>query len=447
MTTNLSPALGTQYNPAVKWLRDNPKNLFLTGRAGTGKTTLLRQLIEQEAATTIVLAPTGVAAMNIGGQTLHSFFKFPPRLLDTPDIKRMANARIARKMTTLIIDEISMVRADMLQILDETLRLNRADRSPFGGVRVIVSGDLHQLPPVIEADVAPILQEKYGGAWFHKANGFQYGNFHLLALKHVFRQQDDEAFLEILGQLRQGGLEQKNAETLNARVSGQSAVEASDTHIVLTPNNNAAWRINQTRLETLDTREQLFEATIDGQMDEKSYPTDADLRLKIGARIMLIRNDTMGRWVNGSIGYIREFEDDAAIVEVEGDYHRIEAVTWEKFRYDWDRKEGKISRSTIGSFKQLPVRLAYAVTIHKAQGLTMDKVYIDFDRGFFAHGQAYVALSRCRSLDGLELSRALRPNDIHIDRSAFKFGEMDVLEDNDHFLIAKLQAPKLVLEG
>ena len=419
-------------------------NLFLTGRAGTGKSTLLKRFLEAAGDEAVVLAPTGVAAMNAGGQTIHSFFKLPPRLIEPPDIKRLRQGRVFRALKTMIIDEVSMVRADMLDAIDKSLKLNRGSKRPFGGVRMILAGDLHQLPPVISGDEAPILEERYGGGYFFNAPAFRDAEFALLALKHIFRQSDPK-FLALLGAVRRGRLTEPDAELLQTLVSGRSALDASETHIVLTPNNNNAFRINQARLAALTGRAASFAAKVEGQFEERTYPTEADLELKEGARVMLIRNDPDGRWVNGSLATVEGFGKDSVIVAMEGRAYEIEPAAWEKYRYTVDTETKKIRREVVGTFKQMPLRLAYAVTIHKAQGLTLDKVYIDFDWGMFAHGQAYVALSRATSLAGLELSRALTPRDLVIDRNAFAFGKLDTIEDTDAYLLARFAKGEDVL--
>ncbi len=411
-------------------------NLFLTGRAGTGKTTMLRKFLAQAGDSAIVLAPTGVAAMNAGGQTIHSFFKFPPRLIEPTDIKRLRSTRLIKAIDTMIIDEISMVRSDMLDAIDKSLKLNRASKRPFGGVRMILSGDLHQLPPVVSGEEAPILKQRHGGQYFFNCAAFQEAEFALLALKHVFRQEDPR-FLALLGALRTGRVTPADETILQSIVSQRSAVDASESHVVLTPNNANAFRINQARLDGLTSRSQTYYADVQGQFEERAYPTEADLELKEGARVMLIKNDPEGRWVNGSLATVAGFSGKGVIVEIEGNAYEIEPSAWEKYRYDLDPETKKVTREVVGTFKQVPLRLAYAVTIHKAQGLTLDKVYIDFDHGMFAHGQAYVAFSRARTLEGLEISRPLRPRDLVLDRDAFAFGKLETIEDTDAYLLAK----------
>lgn len=436
-----APAPETVYAAPAEWLARGAGaqgNLFLTGRAGTGKTTLLKKFLAEAGDKAVVLAPTGVAAMNAGGQTIHSFFKLPPRLVEPQDVRRLPNPRVVRTVDTVVIDEISMVRADMLDAIDHSLKLNRGSKRPFGGVRMILSGDLHQLPPVVSSDEGPILHDRYGGSYFFNAPAFRGAEFSLLALKHVFRQEDPR-FLTLLGALRSGRVTPADEALLQRLVSPRSAADASETHVVLTPNNANAFRINQSRLAGLAGERKIFKAEVQGQFDDKSFPTEADLELKVGARVMLIKNDPEGRWVNGSLARVEGFGTRSVIVDIDGRAYEIEATAWEKYRYGFETGSNKVKREVVGTFKQVPLRVAYAVTIHKAQGLTLDKVFIDFDAGMFAHGQAYVAFSRARALEGLEISRALRPRDIVLDREAFAFGALDKIEETPAYLLAKFR--------
>ena len=435
------PTPETIYAAPAEWVARGAGaqgNLFLTGRAGTGKTTLLRRFLSEAGDKAVIVAPTGVAAMNAGGQTIHSFFKLPPRLIEAQDVRRLPNARVVRAVDTVVIDEISMVRADMLDAIDRSLKLNRGSKRPFGGVRMILSGDLHQLPPVVSNQESPILLQRFGGNYFFNAPAFREGEFSLLALKHVFRQEDPR-FLALLGALRSGRVTPNDEATLAKLVSTRSASDASETHVVLTPNNANAFRINQTRLAELKGDRKIFPADVQGQFDEKSFPTESDLELKVGARVMLIRNDPEGRWVNGTLAHVEGFGAKSVIVRIAGRVYEIEAAAWEKYRYDFEMDSKKVKREVVGTFKQVPLRLAYAVTIHKAQGLTLDNVFIDFDSGMFAHGQAYVAFSRARTLEGLEISRQLRPRDLVLDREAFAFGALDTIEDTPNYLLAKFR--------
>ncbi|WP_420430380.1 ATP-dependent DNA helicase [Hyphobacterium sp.] len=389
-------------------------HIFLTGRAGTGKTTLLRRFLEQAGTRAAVVAPTGVAAMNAGGQTIHSFFRLPPRLIEPQDVKRLRHARVLKEIETLVIDEISMVRADMMAAIDRSLRLHRDSSEPFGGVRMLVVGDLAQLPPVVDGQIAQYLDELYGGPFFFNAPGFRDAGFLRVELDTVFRQSDPD-FIDILAAVREGDVGKREAALLNQCVTQATGFDASASHVVLTPTNQAAHDINTARLAALPGDVSAYSSKTEGQFDARLFPTEDPLILKPGARVMMIRNDPSGRWVNGTMGMVAELEKDAVRVQVGEDVHRVEPAAWERYSYNYDAAKKSIDKSVVGAFKQLPLRLAWAMTVHKSQGLTLDKVYIDFSRGMFAHGQAYVALSRARALDGLKLSRPLRPRDLVID--------------------------------
>jgi len=418
LTDPLTPSLSEEQARLIDYIVETRANVFLTGRAGTGKTTLTRALLKQLGSKAAVLAPTGVAAMHAGGQTLHSFFRLPPRLIEPADVKRLKNARAVKALEVLVIDEISMVRADMMWAIDASLRMNRNSSAPFGGVQMVLVGDLAQLPPVVQGEEAGYLEMAYGGPFFFHTPAFRDAGFTLVELETVYRQSDPD-FIEILNAIREGEIRRDQGRRLNEQVTGRGALEASETHVVLTPTNAAAARINAARLEELVGEPRLLPGKVEGQFEERVRPTDEPLVLKPGARAMLIRNDPAGRWVNGSLGTVADVTPDGVRVRVGEDTHTVEPVKWERFRYTADPRTESLKKETIGAFEQFPLRLAWAMTIHKAQGLTLDKVYLDLPGRLFAHGQAYVALSRARTLEGLELSRGLAPSDLITDPRIF----------------------------
>ena len=411
-----------EFLSAIDYVRHDEGHLFVTGRAGTGKSTLLRALRDHIVDEAVVLAPTGLAAVNVGGQTIHSFFGFPPRLIRSDDIKRSRNGRVMRKLKLIIIDEVSMVRSDIMWAIDQSLRVNRGrPREAFGGVRLLLFGDLHQLPPVVQGDVAEHLESEFGGPFFFQVPSLDEGaGVSLLELEQVYRQSE-EAFLYVLNRIRDGDATEEDLEVLNERTHPIRTLGEGDPYVILTPTNAAAQRINMAYLDALSTTERRYEAGITGEYADSAHPTDASLLLKEGAKVILLRNDADRRWVNGSIARVARLDDKRVWIELEGKTHEIEPVSWEARRYAFDQASEKIVENITGTFRQFPLRLAWALTIHKSQGLTLDKVYIDLGRGTFAHGQAYVALSRCRTLEGLALARPLRPSDILFDRSAMGY--------------------------
>jgi ATP-dependent exoDNAse (exonuclease V) alpha subunit len=415
-----------EYLAAHAFLREGEGNLFVTGRAGTGKSTLLTALKDLIADEMVVLAPTGLAAVNVGGQTIHSFFGFPPRLIRPDDIRRSRNGRLMRRLKFLVIDEVSMVRSDLMWAIDQSLRVNRGrPREAFGGVRLALFGDLHQLPPVInEAEVAEHLESAYGGPFFFSVAALREGaGTYLIELAQVFRQKD-EALLAVLNKIREGEADEDDLSLLNARVHAIRSLAEGEPYVILTPTNAAANRINMAYLDRLPGAARPFEAATTGEFSQSAQPTEQTLMLKAGAKVMLLRNDPDRRWVNGTIARVARLEEKRVWVEVDGDEHEVEQASWESRRYAYDKAAEKIVESVAGTFRQFPLRLAWALTIHKSQGLTLDQVYIDLGRGTFAHGQAYVALSRCRSLEGLALKRPLRPTDILFDPAAMGYRRM-----------------------
>jgi ATP-dependent DNA helicase PIF1 len=408
-----------EFVEARDYIENGSGHLFVTGKAGTGKSTLLRALRDSEDTTTIVVAPTGLAAVQVGGQTIHSFFGLPPRLVKPEDIKSSRKLAIMRKMKTLVIDEVSMVRSDLMEGIDRSLRLNRKKPNvPFGGVRLVLFGDPHQLPPVVqEGELRTYLEDKFGGPFFFDAPGLKESDSRLIELTTVFRQSDGP-FLEALNGLREGAPGVNHMELLNGRVQRFHDLPNKDAYVILTPTNQVANEINQSFLAKLPGKDWISEAAITGSYADGAHPTDQALLLKEGAKVILIRNDPDKRWVNGTLARVSELRGDRVFVEIDGEEHEVELTTWESIRYEYDAKQDKIVEQVAGTFKQLPLRLAWALTIHKAQGLTLDHVYIDMGRGAFAHGQAYVALSRCRTLEGLSMARPLTQRDVIFDRAA-----------------------------
>jgi ATP-dependent exoDNAse (exonuclease V) alpha subunit len=412
-----------EYERARRFLKEADGHLFVTGRAGTGKSTLLRALSDMTLAERVVVAPTGLAAVNVGGQTIHSFFGFPPRLIRPEDIRRSRNGRVMRRMELLVIDEVSMVRSDLMWAIDQSLRINRGrPREPFGGVRLLMFGDLHQLPPVVqEAEVAEHLETAHGGPFFFSVSALREPpGTHLLELSEVFRQRD-AALLGVLNKVREGAVGAEDLAVLNTRVHPVRTLSEGEDYVILTPTNAAANRINLAYLEALAGAASTYAAGVTGEYSDSAQPTDAALVLKPGAKVILLRNDPDRRWVNGTVARIARLDEKRVWITVGGREHEVEPASWENRRYAYDQTEQKIVETVVGTFKQFPVRLAWALTIHKSQGLTLDNAYIDLGRGTFAHGQTYVALSRCRSLDGLALARALRPSDIVFDPAAMGY--------------------------
>lgn len=427
MSTELEELTTTEeFEAALSFLDDGFGHLFVTGRAGTGKSTLLRLIRDKLQEEAVVVAPTGLAAVNVGGQTIHSFFGFPPRLIAPDDIRRSRNGRVMRKMRFLIIDEVSMVRSDVMWAIDQSLRINRGrSKEPFGGVRLLLFGDLHQLPPVVRGgEEAAHLDETYDGPFFFSVPALVEGDgTQLLELRKVFRQTDD-TLIEVLNAIRDGEAGEHEIETLNERVGPIRTLSEGREYVILTPTNEAANRINRAYLDALPGEEHVYEAGVIGEFNQKAQPTEAALVLKQGAKVILLRNDPDGRWVNGTVAEISKLSAKQIWVKVGGREYEIEQASWENRRYAFDQTQEKIVETVAGTFKQFPLRLAWALTIHKSQGLTLEKIYVDFGRGTFAHGQAYVALSRCRTMEGLSMARPLRGTDIKFDVNATRYRDI-----------------------
>lgn len=414
------------FERAAAFLGEPGGNLFVTGRAGTGKSTLLRALRDAYAERMVVLAPTGLAAINIGGQTIHSFFGFPPRLIQESDIRRSRNGRLMRKLEFIVIDEASMVRSDLMWAIDRALRVNRGrPREPFGGARILLFADLHQLPPVVhEPEVLAHLIDTHGSPFFFLLPALSEGRgTSLLELETIFRQTDED-LIRVLNAIRDGDVSAADLAFINTRVNPIRTLSEGEPYVILTTTNAAAKRINTAYLDALPGQSAKFEASISGDFAPNVHPADVALELKQGAKVMMLRNDADKRWVNGTIARISRLSEKRIYVEIDGREFEVEPVAWEHRRYAFDQSAEKIVETVTGTFRQFPLRLAWALTIHKAQGLTLDKVYVDLGRGTFAHGQTYVALSRCRSLEGLALARPLSRSDLMFDPEALRYRDV-----------------------
>ncbi len=425
--------LNDDFKYALDALEKTGQSLFITGKAGTGKSTLLQLFRNTTKKKVAVLAPTGVAALNVQGQTIHSFFKFPPRIITPSESARRESRkdllRLYKNLEVLIIDEISMVRADMLDGMDKFLRVNREKYEPFGGVQVVFFGDLFQLPPVVTRDPveASYFVDYYESPYFFSAKIFQEPDFQLdmLELRKVYRQESRH-FLRLLEAVRINQIDYDDLEDLNER--HEPHFNEMEGYITLCARNATADRINQRELLQLDTPEFEYQATVKGQFDPGLYPTEAALRLRKGAQVMFVRNDQEERqFVNGTIGKIIQINQDKILVETEeygGKKRNIEVpkIEWEIIRYR-ATATGSIETEVAGSFTQYPLKLAWAITIHKSQGKTFDKVLIDLGGGAFEHGQLYVALSRCRTLEGIVLRQPIRTQDIITDERVVAFYE------------------------
>jgi len=419
-----------EFDHAIRLLEDSAgHHVFLTGRAGTGKSTLLQHFRQQSKKKLVVLAPTGIAALNVRGQTIHSFFGFPPHPIHSDHIKKRQNRQVYQNLDAIIIDEVSMVRADILDAIDYFMRINGRERSlPFGGAQMIFIGDLFQLPPVISSDVEQqLFNFLYDTPYFFSANVMQSLPLHYIELKKVYRQKDRH-FLDLLDAIRTKSISQSELNELNAKCLQRGAGSSgNELAIMLTSTNYLAQNINNRELEKLSDPPFSFDADIVGNFEEHIMPNEKKLTLKKGAQVMFVRNDQWGRWVNGTLGKIKEINKDEITVEIntlDGEVsYTLEKCTWEVLRYQFDHKDNKINTEVLGSFNQYPIKPAWAITIHKSQGKTFNQVVIDVGKGAFAPGQIYVALSRCTTLEGIVLKNPIKQSDIIIDERILNFAQ------------------------
>ncbi len=421
--------LSDDFNYALERM-ESGAHLFITGRAGTGKSTLLQIFKRSSRKNVVVLAPTGVAALNVGGQTIHSFFNFPPRLLQSKDIRpNRRNHRLFQNLETLVIDEISMVRADVMEAIDYGLRLNRGSGEPFGGVQLILFGDLFQLPPVVSSETErEFFSLRYASPYFFSADCLDYIDLEMVELRQVYRQ-DSRHFLRLLESIRNATIDHDELNDLNERYQPDFAPEEGSNYLTLAARNATVTRINAGALEALETPEHLYTAEVKGNFPDRLFPVPQVLRLKVGAQVMTLRNDTDRRYVNGTIGTVKQCKPKSVILEIveQGLPAEVEVEydEWDIIRYTSEGEDlRKIGTETLGTYKQLPVRLAWAVTIHKAQGKTFDRIIVDLGTsGAFEHGQTYVALSRCRTLEGIVLRQPLGLRDVMVDPEVVQFYE------------------------
>lgn len=420
---NLRTAKGIEILPEYLFVKQLVEQqfpvIFLTGGAGTGKSTFIKWLWREYRGEVLLGAPTAMAAINVGGRTLHSMFQLPPAWIVKQDIKQ-GKKREIKKAKLLIIDEISMVTANLLDGISAYLRLNRGIDKPFGGLTVVMVGDLFQLPPVISEKTRDLFEQVYGSPKFYNARSLKTTDYCAIELTHTYRQTQQD-FVQLLCNIREGhdlasSIDVLNQRCLITRTPPQGAVW-------LSPRNAEVEHKNQAELGKIDAPDVCYNGELEGEFKEDRLPSPLHLRLKVGAQVMFTQNDPQRRWLNGTVGQVTALHDDEIIVSLQstGEKLAVERVEWPEYHYQWNAAKQEIERIEVGSYTQFPLVLAWAMTIHKSQGRTIDKVHLELGKGAFETGQTYVALSRCRTLEGLSFSRSLHLNDILVDTESVDF--------------------------